>query len=360
MSNNNRLWVVIPAAGIGKRMGVDIPKQYITVCDTAIIEHTVEKFTSRNDLQGILVALSNSDQHWSTLELSENNKITTVTGGEERYKSVYNALCSLKNKADDDDWILVHDAVRPCITTSEIDQFIADLDHLNGIGGILALPCFETMKKANTNHEIEETIDMLAKDSSSWQAKYNESQEELKICQFRIEEVEGSIETIKLQLVEKDKASEEISSELQQLYRESDDMSEELTSKIMSLETELDQSKNQVEKLTGEMTALETSHSVVVAGFEDEKNAVITQIYDLTAQVESTSTELNETKEAATLERMQLKTKVANLEDDLLQSKEEEERLIQSIKAMESDYEEALKRVQDEKSMAIQNLEKKM
>ena len=159
MSNNNRLWVVIPAAGIGKRMGVNIPKQYITVCDKAIIEHTVEKFTSRNDLQGILVALSNSDQHWSTLELSKNNKITTVTGGEERYKSVYNALCSLKNKADDDDWILVHDAVRPCITTSEIDQFIADLDHLNGIGGILALPCFETMKKANTNHEIEETID---------------------------------------------------------------------------------------------------------------------------------------------------------------------------------------------------------
>ena len=159
MSNNNRLWVVIPAAGIGKRMGVDIPKQYITVCDKAIIEHTVEKFTSRNDLQGILVILSNSDQHWSTLELSKNNKITTVTGGEERYKSVYNALCSLKNKADDDDWILVHDAVRPCITTSEIDQFIADLDHLNGIGGILALPCFETMKKANTNHEIEETID---------------------------------------------------------------------------------------------------------------------------------------------------------------------------------------------------------
>tara|TARA_B100001758_G_C18401514_1_gene609315 strand:+ start:1492 stop:2196 length:705 start_codon:yes stop_codon:yes gene_type:complete len=159
MSNNNRLWVVIPAAGIGKRMGVDIPKQYITVCDKAIIEHTVEKFTSRNDLQGILVALSNSDQHWSTLELSKNNKITTVTGGEERYKSVYNALCSLKNKAGDDDWILVHDAVRPCITTSEIDQFIADLDHLNGIGGILALPCFETMKKANTNHEIEETID---------------------------------------------------------------------------------------------------------------------------------------------------------------------------------------------------------
>ena len=159
MSNNNRLWVVIPAAGIGKRMGVDIPKQYITVCDKAIIEHTVEKFTSRNDLQGILVILSNSDQHWSTLELSKNNKITTVTGGEERYKSVYNALCSLKNKAGDDDWILVHDAVRPCITTSEIDQFIADLDHLNGIGGILALPCFETMKKANTNHEIEETID---------------------------------------------------------------------------------------------------------------------------------------------------------------------------------------------------------
>ena len=269
--------------------------------------------------------------------------------------------------------------------TSERDELMSKFSQVTAEFSKLTSKCNEIQQQLNTKEEerqklhnistesdeitssltkekleLEETIDMLAKDSSNWQAKYNKSQEELKICQSRIEEVEGSIETLKLQLADKDKATGEISTELQQLYRESDDMSEELTSKIMALETELDQSKNEVEKLTGEVNSLETSHSVVVAGFEDEKNAVINQIDDLTAQVESTSTELNETKEAATLERMQLKTKVANLEDDLLQSKEEEERLIQSIKALESDHEEALKRVQDEKSMAIQNLEKKM
>jgi len=266
--------------------------------------------------------------------------------------------------------------------TSERDELMSKFSQVTADFSELTSKCNEIQQQLNTKEEerqrllnvstesdeitsslsrekleLEETIDMLAKDSSSWQVMYNDSQEALKICQSRIEEVEGSIETLKLQLAKKDKASEEISTELQQLYRESDDMSEELTSKIMALETELDQSKNQVEKLTEEIKALETSHSVVVAGFGDEKNAVID---DLAAQVESTSTELNETKEAATLERMQLKTKVANLEDDLLQSKEEEERLIQSIKALESDHEEALKRVQDEKSMAIQNLEKKM
>jgi len=269
--------------------------------------------------------------------------------------------------------------------TSERDELMSKFSQVTAEFSELTSKCNEIQQQLNTKEEerqkllnistesdeittslsrekleLEETIDMLAKDSSSWQAKYNDSQEKLKVCQSRIEEVQGSIEPLKLQLVEKDKASEEISTELQQLYRESDDMSEELTSKIMSLETELDQSKNEVEKLTGEMKVLEDTHSIVVAGFEDEKNAVITQINDLTAQVESTSTELNETKEAATLERMQLKTKVANLEDDLLQSKEEEERLIQSIKTLESDHEEALKRVQDEKSAAIQNLEKKM
>jgi len=269
--------------------------------------------------------------------------------------------------------------------TSERDELMSKFSQVTAEFSELTSKCNEIQQQLNTKEEerqkllnistesdeittslsrekleLEETIDMLAKDSSSWQAKYNDSQEKLKVCQSRIEEVKGSIETLKLQLSEKDKASEEISTELQQLYRESDDMSEELTSKIMALETELDQSKNEVEKLTGEMTALEDTHRVVVAGFEDEKNAVIAQIEDLTAKVESTSIELNETKETATLERMQLKTKVANLEDDLLQSKEEEERLIQSIKTLESDHEEALKRVQDEKSMAIQNLEKKM
>mgnify|MGYP001212380035 CR=1 FL=1 len=159
MSYRNHFWVVVPAAGIGKRMGIDIPKQYISALGKTIIEHTLDKFVYRKDVRGILVAVSESDQYWPTLGVSKNDKITKVLGGEERYESVYNSLCKLEEIADDDDWVLVHDAVRPCITSLTIDRFVTDLNYQDGVGGILALPCSETMKRVNTNYQIEETID---------------------------------------------------------------------------------------------------------------------------------------------------------------------------------------------------------
>ena len=158
MPKSNRYWVVIPAAGIGKRMGSDIPKQYISVCGKTIIEHTIENFIDRNDIESICVAISKSDHYWSTLPISRNAKIITVIGGTERCESVYNGLCGLKDRVDNSDWVLVHDAVRPCITKTIIDQFISVLN-CHDVGGVLALPCFETMKNANKKNEIEETVD---------------------------------------------------------------------------------------------------------------------------------------------------------------------------------------------------------
>ena len=122
MPKSNRYWVVIPAAGIGKRMGSDIPKQYISVCGKTIIEHTIENFIDRNDIESICVVISKSDHYWPTLPISRNAKIITVIGGTERCESVYNGLCGLKDRVDNSDWVLVHDAVRPCITKSRIDQ----------------------------------------------------------------------------------------------------------------------------------------------------------------------------------------------------------------------------------------------
>jgi 2-C-methyl-D-erythritol 4-phosphate cytidylyltransferase len=158
MPKSNKYWVVMPAAGIGERMGSDIPKQYVSVCGKTIIEHTIDCFIDRNDIESIFVSISKSDRYWSTLPISKSEKIVTVIGGDERYESVYNGLCNLKDKAADNDWVLVHDAVRPCLTQSIIDRFITDLN-CHDVGGILALPCFETMKKANKENEIEETID---------------------------------------------------------------------------------------------------------------------------------------------------------------------------------------------------------
>tara|TARA_B100000029_G_scaffold90605_1_gene80405 strand:+ start:142 stop:843 length:702 start_codon:yes stop_codon:yes gene_type:complete len=157
MPKKNKYWVVIPAAGIGRRMGSNIPKQYVSVNGKTIVEHTIDNFIGRKEIENICIAISESDKHWPALPISKNKKIITTIGGSERYESVYNALCALKDKANDDDWVLVHDAVRPCLKKSIIDRLITDISS-NDVGGILALPCFETMKKVNNNRYIEETI----------------------------------------------------------------------------------------------------------------------------------------------------------------------------------------------------------
>ena len=157
MPKRNKYWVVIPAAGIGRRMGGDIPKQYVSVNGKTIVEHTIDNFIGRKEIENICIAISESDKHWPTLPISKNKKMITTIGGSERYESVYNGLCALKDKANDDDWVLVHDAVRPCLKKSIIDRLITGISS-NDVGGILALPCFETMKKVNNNRHIEETI----------------------------------------------------------------------------------------------------------------------------------------------------------------------------------------------------------
>ena len=157
MPKSNKNWEVIPAAGIGKRMGSDIPKQYVSVRGKTVIEHTIDNFISRKEIQNICISISESDNYWSTLPISKNKKIITTVGGNERYESVYNGLRALQDKANDDDWVLVHDAVRPCLKKSIIDRLITDISS-HDVGGILALPCFETMKRVNNSNEVEETI----------------------------------------------------------------------------------------------------------------------------------------------------------------------------------------------------------
>ncbi len=158
MPDNARYWVVIPAAGVGKRMEVDKPKQYISVNDKTILEHTINCFINREEIVGVVVAISKSDEYWPTLEIAEHEKIIVAPGGEERYQSVFNGLQMLKNKAESDDWIMVHDAARPCLNQSAIDRLIINL-RSHDVGGILAMPCRDTMKRGNPSGEIVDTVE---------------------------------------------------------------------------------------------------------------------------------------------------------------------------------------------------------
>jgi 2-C-methyl-D-erythritol 4-phosphate cytidylyltransferase len=150
-------WVVIPAAGSGSRMGSDIPKQYLPLNGKPVLAHTVERFLSHPDIAGVVVALSANDNYWSSLNLA-HSKLTTVEGGQERCYSVMNALNSLGQRVANNDWVLVHDAARPCLRDEDIDHLILELQN-HPVGGILGVPVTDTVKRTNADNEIVDTVD---------------------------------------------------------------------------------------------------------------------------------------------------------------------------------------------------------
>jgi len=139
-------------------MGLDIPKQYATLNGKTIIEHTVSRLIEHPLIEGVVIAISPQDRWWQPLSLSFSKPIVVVDGGEARFESVLNGLIKLQEKISDDDWVLVHDAARPCVRLSDIDNLISHvIDH--PVGGILACVVGDTMKRGNNRNEIVETVD---------------------------------------------------------------------------------------------------------------------------------------------------------------------------------------------------------
>lgn len=141
-----RFWVVIPAAGIGKRMGSEIPKQYLPLLGKPVLQHTIERLLSVEELSGIAVALHPEDRYWPSLPFAEHPNIYCAEGGKERADSVLSGLCSLHTVAREYDWVLVHDAARPCLRKQDVRKLMNTLRE-NPVGGILALPVSDTLKQ---------------------------------------------------------------------------------------------------------------------------------------------------------------------------------------------------------------------
>lgn len=157
MSSSVRYWAVIPAAGVGSRMQSDRPKQYLKLLGKTILEHTLECFCHHPSIESVVVVLSKDDPYWATLPIANHPKIKVTEGGSERCHSVLNGLVYLQEFAHEYDWIMVHDAARPCLSKKDIDHLIQQIsDH--PVGGILAAPVRDTMKRSNNEHEIVETI----------------------------------------------------------------------------------------------------------------------------------------------------------------------------------------------------------
>ncbi len=153
-----KYWVIIPAAGTGQRFGSDLPKQYLPLCGKSILEHTLDKFLNSLKINKVILALNPDDPFSSQLNLSgHHEKIIFTTGGETRCHSVYAGLQAIADLASPQDFVLVHDAVRPCITLNDIDKLIHQVG-THAVGGILGSRVRDTLKYGNQQNEIINTF----------------------------------------------------------------------------------------------------------------------------------------------------------------------------------------------------------
>lgn len=145
---NEKVWIVIPAAGVGSRMQADRPKQYLPLLGKTVIEHTLACFLPHPQIAGVVVVVSQSDAYWPTLAVQRAEKVYTAIGGKERADSVLNGLDYLVEQlhVPVNSWVLVHDAARPCLPTTDLDKLLQQVG--NEQGAILATPVRDTMKRA--------------------------------------------------------------------------------------------------------------------------------------------------------------------------------------------------------------------
>lgn len=159
MSASFTFWAVIPAAGSSRRMGAAaVPKQYLQLRGRSVLEWSAAPFLARTDCAGVVVVLAAQDQQWSALELSRNPRVVAAVGAAERWGSVQQGLKSLRDRVGQDDWILVHDAARPCLSRHDLQQLI-DAVQADAVGGLLAAALSDTLKRSDPAGRVDATVD---------------------------------------------------------------------------------------------------------------------------------------------------------------------------------------------------------
>ena len=154
----NSIWGVIPAAGAGRRLGGEIPKQYREIASAPLLEHTLRALLRSPDIRGIVVALDPSDRRADAIQSLADVRVETIPGGAERVASVYAGLEALADRVTDDDWVLVHDAARPCLDYPSLSALI-ERARACGEGVILAEPVADTLKRVDGTGGISATVE---------------------------------------------------------------------------------------------------------------------------------------------------------------------------------------------------------
>jgi 2-C-methyl-D-erythritol 4-phosphate cytidylyltransferase len=168
---DHKIWAIVPAAGIGKRMQSAIPKQYLPLNGRPVLEHTLNHLMSNSRVSGLVIALQAGDPHWPDITIDSKKTVLQAAGGEERADSVLNAINLLFEQPEfneQTDWVLVHDAVRACVRSQDIDKLITEVAQDKN-GGLLALPVRDTMKRQHSKQSVS-TVASTVEREDLWHA----------------------------------------------------------------------------------------------------------------------------------------------------------------------------------------------
>ncbi|MEX1197004.1 MAG: 2-C-methyl-D-erythritol 4-phosphate cytidylyltransferase [Pseudohongiellaceae bacterium] len=155
------LWAIVPAAGSSRRMRDSAPKQYLRIDGQPVLLHTLSRLSALPGLDGVVLVLSPDDIQWPAIAAARPEAADAVTicrGGAERRHSVINGLLSLAGRAAEDDWVLIHDAARPCVRVADMQRLLQAVEY-HPVGGLLAVPVADTLKRGNAANAVLETVD---------------------------------------------------------------------------------------------------------------------------------------------------------------------------------------------------------
>ncbi len=141
-------WAVVPAAGSGRRFGGEIPKQYLALAGRSVIEHSLRAVLDHDDVDGVVVVLAADDPHWPGWRELGGKPVLACTGGAERADSVLAGVQALPATLDDEQWVLVHDAARPCLAPDDLHRLLS-VGKGDPVGALLAAPVRDTLKRAD-------------------------------------------------------------------------------------------------------------------------------------------------------------------------------------------------------------------
>jgi len=149
-------YALVPAAGYGSRMGHELPKQYMMLAGQPMIYHALVTLCAHSEITTVFVVLSPQDEHWRTFDWSKfGGKLQPLfCGGQTRAESVLNGL--LASELELEDWVLVHDAARPCLSARQLARLLDELRD-DEVGGLLAVPVADTLKRADARQRVEYT-----------------------------------------------------------------------------------------------------------------------------------------------------------------------------------------------------------